>query len=750
MIKFIRLSAVLIVKNESSCLERCLQTLKGFDEIIVCDTGSQDNTIDIAKKYTDKVVDDYKWNDSFCEARNHALSKATGDFVLSIDADEELLDSVDEVKKVISGAEEKGVKTINVTQVSKTQSNVFPRLFKRCPEVYWRGAIHNYLSLPAQADSDIKIRYHYSEAHKKDPDRTLRILKKEVDKGGKVRELYYLAREYWYRKDYITAIYWYDEYLAVSKFLEEKADAYLTVARCYWALKKGDTARNYCLMALNINANFKEALNLMAEISWEHNAKTWRGFAKIATNKNVLFVRNSKLTEPTEPIEVCFLVYQRPERVPEILKQLKAQTIQNFKVNIWNNSGKKLDISSFPKDKIQVINSKENVGSQARFKLAKKTKGNPIIFFDDDENPNTNFIEYHYNQYLKFGKKSILGYFTRTFTKEEYWKSVGAKYGEEVDYIATKAMILDREIIDKEPLLQDIPEPFTKTEDLYLFYLARTKHWMRLVKIEPASSGMIDNKDQYIKLIDYKEIAFKELRKMGWWFLKDDEIEIQLKDYNKKIWVDTSLKNNDITSRGFLKRAEFYEKDLLEFASKLKLDKNKAIVDVGANIGNHTMFFSLFCPYSKIFSFEPYDKVRKVLENNIRMNKLKNIDVFPYAVGDKEGMCDLDKSPGGWDGRTSVIGGNSIKMVTLDDILKDEPVSLIKMDVEGYEYNVLLGAENILKTQHPYLFIEAKTSEIKKRIDDYLTLFGYKCKEKFNPPSPTYFYEYVSLKKTST
>ncbi|GAH19740.1 unnamed protein product, partial [marine sediment metagenome] len=132
--------------------------------------------------------------------------------------------------------------------------------------------------------------------------------------------------------------------------------------------------------------------------------------------------------DPNVTIEVCFLIYKRHQRLPEILNQLKAQTIQNFKVNIWNNSGKKLDISNFPQDRIQITSPKENVGSQARFKLAKKTTGNPIIFFDDDEDLRPDFIEYHYNQYLNFGPKCILGYFTRTFNQESYWKSTGAPY----------------------------------------------------------------------------------------------------------------------------------------------------------------------------------------------------------------------------------------------------------------------------------------------------------------------------------
>jgi len=220
-------------------------------------------------------------------------------------------------------------------------------------------------------------------------------------------------------------------------------------------------------------------------------------------------------------IEVCFLVYQRPQRLSEILSQLKIQTIQNFRINIWNNSGKKLDISSFPKDRIKVIDSKENIGSQARFKLAKQTTGNPIIFFDDDESLNPNFVEYHYSQYLKFGSKCILGWWTRTFIRESYGKSqsIKVKYGQEVDYVGAGGMVLGREIFDKESLLQNIPKPFDKAEDLYLCYIARMKHGMKMIRIESACKMLVDNKDQY-KSIN-KEKIFTELRKMGWRLLRD-------------------------------------------------------------------------------------------------------------------------------------------------------------------------------------------------------------------------------------
>jgi tetratricopeptide (TPR) repeat protein len=165
-------------------------------------------------------------------------------------------------------------------------------VFKNGEGIVYHGAAHNYLSVLPDETWEIELYYDYSPAHKKDPNRTLNILLKECTANPALsREKFYLAREYWYRKDYRKAIEWYEKYLEVSKFLPERAEAYLVLARCYWNIREGDKARQSVLHAIEINANFKEALSFMAEMSWEHNAKTWRKFAEVATNEGVLFVR---------------------------------------------------------------------------------------------------------------------------------------------------------------------------------------------------------------------------------------------------------------------------------------------------------------------------------------------------------------------------------------------------------------------------------------------------------------------------
>lgn len=293
----IKLSIAIITKNEETSISRCLESVKNADEIIVVDTGSTDKTIEIARKYTDKVFTDYKWNDNFAEARNHANSKCTGDWIMVIDSDNRLMNSIAEVKAEIEKAEKNGFKSVNVrvcSDISGEFSHSIPMIYKNSPDIYWKGAAHNYITLSEGNESPITIRCWMGEAHEKDPDRTRRILKKEVESNPKlVREKYYYSRECFNRGDYITPLYWLQEYLKISTFGKEMVDARLTLARCYWYLGHGDLARAHCLEAICLDANHKEALLFMAEMSGPKNRDRWIWFADSANDQDTLFVRRN-------------------------------------------------------------------------------------------------------------------------------------------------------------------------------------------------------------------------------------------------------------------------------------------------------------------------------------------------------------------------------------------------------------------------------------------------------------------------
>lgn len=291
------IGAVLIVKNEGVMLDRCLKSLQGFDEIVVLDTGSTDATCDIARKYTDKVYEgEYKWNDNFAEARNYALGKSTTDFVVSIDADEFLEEhGLVKIKALIEARPEMGVFDVTLTDEKSGSSHFFPRLFKRSPDTYWKGCVHNYLSKLGETKTNVTIMYGSSPAHSKDPGRAFRILTKFVSENPRcVREKFYLAREYMYQHKWEEAIKWYDAYVIVSAWPPEKAEAYYQAAVAYQQLGNYGDSRRACLNSIGINADYFFPLELMAYLSGPINKERWLEFSETAKNAEVLFTPGSR------------------------------------------------------------------------------------------------------------------------------------------------------------------------------------------------------------------------------------------------------------------------------------------------------------------------------------------------------------------------------------------------------------------------------------------------------------------------
>lgn len=293
----------LIVKNESACLAKCLDSIKGVDNLYIVDTGSEDDTVEIAKRYTENVYTDFTWCDDFAKARNHVLNKVKEEnaYILSIDADEYLHD-FNALKEAVIEANKQGALAVDCKLYAENngQMHYFPRLFKKSPQVWWEGAVHNHISVLPKRIGNVEITYGYSPAHLKDPDRAMRILKKESEKPDcSPRIIFYLGREYWYRRIYQDCVTTMNRYIEKSQFLAEKADALLITSRCYWAMGMGDKARESCMQAIIINPNFKEAVEFMVTLSgkgtgnelWEHNALQWERMAQTADNSNVLFIR---------------------------------------------------------------------------------------------------------------------------------------------------------------------------------------------------------------------------------------------------------------------------------------------------------------------------------------------------------------------------------------------------------------------------------------------------------------------------
>ena len=141
------LSLSMIVRDEEQQLGACLESVKGFcDELVVVDTGSTDNTIAIAKEAGARV-EEIEWPGDFTPARNKALELVSGDWVLVLDADEQLLDSVKPALQALMAQPD--VLVINLLRyedgaVQSPYSSV-SRLFRKHPAIQWSRAYHSMI-----------------------------------------------------------------------------------------------------------------------------------------------------------------------------------------------------------------------------------------------------------------------------------------------------------------------------------------------------------------------------------------------------------------------------------------------------------------------------------------------------------------------------------------------------------------------------------------------------------------------------
>ncbi|MDP3580489.1 MAG: glycosyltransferase [Ignavibacteria bacterium] len=144
-----KLTLSMIVKNEEKSLRDCLHSVKDVvDEIILVDTGSTDNTIKIGEEYGGKIYS-FEWVNDFSAARNFALSKTTGDWILYLDADERLdNNSVSELRKIISNnslaAHYCTVKSYD-SEGGRDNSLQYTRLFHNSPDIKFEGKVHEQI-----------------------------------------------------------------------------------------------------------------------------------------------------------------------------------------------------------------------------------------------------------------------------------------------------------------------------------------------------------------------------------------------------------------------------------------------------------------------------------------------------------------------------------------------------------------------------------------------------------------------------
>jgi FkbM family methyltransferase len=173
---------------------------------------------------------------------------------------------------------------------------------------------------------------------------------------------------------------------------------------------------------------------------------------------------------------------------------------------------------------------------------------------------------------------------------------------------------------------------------------------------------------------------------------------------------------SSVIGRALLLEGAFEEPEIEFFLKRLAGRERPVVIDVGANIGVHTLRWAAGVPGARLYSFEPSPETRARLLGNVRRNGLEgSVTVFPCALSDAPGSATFYHCRDGAfsslrdTGRQEVTDSFEVEVTTLDGFVTaqglDTP-ALVKIDVEGFEEQVIAGGRRTLASAGPDLFVE--------------------------------------------
>lgn len=161
--------------------------------------------------------------------------------------------------------------------------------------------------------------------------------------------------------------------------------------------------------------------------------------------------------------------------------------------------------------------------------------------------------------------------------------------------------------------------------------------------------------------------------------------------------------------------------------------------DIGASIGNHTLFFAMMG--AKVHSFEPFKESFDHLAENVKLNKFK-AKLYNMALGDYIGKCGMKVVSAANCGMNQVVAGSDVEIVTIDSMECFEGYDMIKIDVEHHNRELITGAKHTFKKGKGDIYIEAESIEQRDEVDQLLVECGYhRVPDLVFNHTPTYLYK---------
>ncbi|NBJ71550.1 MULTISPECIES: glycosyltransferase family 2 protein [Clostridia] len=348
------ISLSMIVKNEEEVLEQCLSSVADIcDEIIILDTGSTDQTKEIAAKFTDKVID-FEWIYDFSAARNKSFSYATKDFIMFLDADDVVLpEDLEKLKQL------KQELTDNIDAVSMYYHTAFDdqgnptfkfrrnRLVKRSNHFKWYGAVHEYLEVSGNIYySDIAIT-HRKQDKSLNPSakgRNLDIYERQLKKGITFtpREMFYYANELKDHQYFGKAIDYYHQFLDTKRgWIEDEIRACIYIADCYKALGKTEQEIDALLQSLKYDLPRPEVLCRLGDYYKNqykfHQAIRWYMLALTIEVQDDSGFTNTAYTTWYPHIQMCVCYWQLGDKHKSHEHHLKVKEYNPHSPLVKNN-----------------------------------------------------------------------------------------------------------------------------------------------------------------------------------------------------------------------------------------------------------------------------------------------------------------------------------------------------------------------------------------------------------------------------
>lgn len=188
---------------------------------------------------------------------------------------------------------------------------------------------------------------------------------------------------------------------------------------------------------------------------------------------------------------------------------------------------------------------------------------------------------------------------------------------------------------------------------------------------------------------------------------------------------------------GFGKVLGHYEDKLSELI-KLKVKSGTTCIDVGSHVGYFTLLFrKMVGTKGYVYSVDPVEENIVLIDKTVKKNGFSNIKILKLALGEVDGVKKAYHSSGHSigmlaDNVISISKGlkeTKFQVKRLDTVVREENIKnldYIKVDIEGAEYNFLLGGKDTIKKHKPVIFMEVHSKEIFKKVYKFLTDYGYR------------------------